>query len=269
MFASPMNNKRITYTLAFALAFVVVGAHAQDEEPTEEQIDRQAMEQTMSAMAESLPPERLAFMASMMFQLSEDELYEEYVELPVSMPGREYQAWNGSFTDPQFDYTNIEEPITGGWANAIVALIYCEMNAHNPHAGSGPNGVRMVKAKSDGECHIVPTGQGAPPAPSTVDWSLNMALMKRQWVVLGPINGYYYLPVGWASHERDGTWNPEWEQNPSGGHDGTQVFHGFGSCSNGSYRNVSSLWIDLPWPFSTPTFGFLGLRIKTASVTSC
>ena len=96
-----------------------------------------------------------------------------------------------------------------------------------------------------------------------------MALMKRQWVSIGPIRGYFYLPVGWASHDRDGTWKPKWEQNPADGYDGTQVFHGLRLCSNGSYRNVSSLWIDLPWPFQTPTFGLLRLRIQTASVTNC
>ena len=42
-----------------------------------------------------------------------------------------------------------------------------------------------------------------------------------------------------------------------------------GTCLNGKYQNISTLWIDVPWPYHVPAFGFLGVRINADTVSTC
>jgi len=271
---------RTTVSIAFLAAVVPVAASAQEtwnaaDGLTDEQIDRIAMQETIRRMASDMDPQRLAFLSALMADpevvaaLDATGEYLNPVPLQISLPQRDRD-------DPQFKHRAFDNAdsstIHSGSVRSVVARIICpQFRAHNPHKGSGvgTGGVPVVKAKSDAKCNVVPTGGGVPPAAELVNWELNMTLWKNTRIDIGPVDFWTDIPVGYASHERNGTWRPRRKQDPADGYEGTQVLHALGLCVNGTYRNFSTRWIDVPWPFYSSTFGFLGLRIKEASVDNC
>ena len=138
--------------------------------------------------------------------------------------------------------------LVGGTAG----YVECDIRAHNPHAGQGPNNVRMVKAKANGTCTFNWTGPAA--GPPVIVWQLYMLLRVSE------------TTVGSAGHTRVG-YEVEWEQD---GADATQVFHDEGACENGYYTNAISLDIELPtgW-YLTNASNPIATAIRNASVTRC
>lgn len=113
-------------------------------------------------------------------------------------------------------------------AGGIAGYVECDIQAHNPHAGQGPGGKRMVKAKASGGCEFNWTGPAE--GPPIIKWDLYMLLRKSG------------STVGSSRHTRYGL-EVEWRQNPP---DATQVFHDDGACENGYYTNFVGLNITLP-----------------------
>ena len=58
----------------------------------------------------------------------------------------------------------------------------------------------------------------------------------------------YASMVGAAIYVRTGH-RVYWEQNPSGGYPGTQVFRYDYSCVNGLHNHVAEIYVSPPWPF--------------------
>jgi hypothetical protein len=120
--------------------------------------------------------------------------------------------------------TTLDRSENDSWAvNAAssgAGTIGCtNIQAHNPHAGSGPGGTTVPKAKASGKCTYV-HGTGTP--PPSVTWNLTQTLKELdlatglftgQWNAIHPKSGYVV----------------EWFQNPGNpaGQNGTQVF---GDC---------------------------------------
>ena len=253
----------IRYFTVAALALLAVFTSAQYDNLTEEQIDELAADATLRNMAKGMSSERIA-----------------YVQLLLSSPkvamaletGERFSLYTSGDQIPVF-LSNANDYGAQGLSQSsnVVAYYGCwDFKAHNPHRGSGvgTGGVRLVKAKSEAKCILVPLSPLAP-SPNLVDWSLNMTLLKRSWVSIPAISTWLYLPVGYAKHARNGTWHPRWKQNSADGQSGTQVLHALGLCVNGSYRNFSTLWIDVPPPYIVRAFGFIGLTMRAADVTNC
>lgn len=53
--------------------------------------------------------------------------------------------------------------------------ISCSISVHNPHAGSGPGGSTVVKAKSSGSCNYIHVFGTPPP---TIGWDLTQVLLR-------------------------------------------------------------------------------------------
>ena len=288
-----MNKRIFAVAAAAVFAFAVHAQQGKPGEPappvddpfaemTEEEMVGLAMERTLAEMGGSMTPGQIAYVAALLSApevataLATDGEYSIDMTgdpMDVSMPEETLQSWNGSYEDPQFDYTSSDGGRIGpDYTRQIVATINCwDFRAADPHRGEGPDtaGSPTTKAKSRAKCQVVPvTVVGAPP-PSVVDWKLNMVLTQRTWVSIGPISSYLYLPVGFASHERNGTYRPVWKPDRAGNlFDGTQVFHPLG-CVNGRFQNVSTLWVKVPPPWHVSRLGFLGLRIQHGRVTLC
>lgn len=116
--------------------------------------------------------------------------------------------------------------------------VSCNINTQSPHAGSGPGGTWVVKAKSSGTCdyeHIV--GQLPPP----ITWDLQMALMDY---ASNP-NPLGIPEMTTATHRRIGL-NVAWSASSA------QVFSS--TCVNGSYFHVDVVWVVPPsgWTYVGP-----------------
>jgi len=137
-------------------------------------------------------------------------------------------------------------------AGSTAGYVECDIAAHNPHAGQGPENVRMVKAKANGQCEFNWTGPAY--GPPVIVWDLYMLLRESG------------TTVGSAQHTRVGE-EVEWEQN---GPEATQVFHDDGLCENGYYTNAIQLHITLPtgWYLST-TENPVATASRSASVGNC
>lgn len=272
--------------LAAALAVFAFAAHTQDnevEDPyaslTDEQIVELAVEKTLAEMEGVMTPGQVAYVAALLSApevaaaLEADGEYSmDMTDVPmdVSMPQAAIDSWNGSYEDPQFEGYSANDDGAGTIDDPVVATIHCwDFRAADPHKGEGPNRVDVTKAKSRAKCEILPTVIVGWPPPAVVDWELHMVLGQHTWVRIGPVSIPVYLPVGIASHERNGTWNPVWKPDRAGRHyDGTQVFHVIG-CVNGRFQNISTLWIEVPPPWYVSRGGFLGLRIQNGRVGDC
>ena len=115
--------------------------------------------------------------------------------------------------------------------------VTCSINVQNPHAGSGPGGSLVVKAKSSGSCNYIHV-QGTP--PPTIGWDLTQVMLR--------IVGTGYPPevdVQTAVHTRNSL-NPVWSASS------TQVFHP--SCINGSYSHFDYVFVIPPpgWAYTGP-----------------
>lgn len=107
----------------------------------------------------------------------------------------------------------------------------CAINIHNPHAGSGPNNTRVVKAKSSGTCDYLHTGPG--PAPPTIKFELLQTLKELPW------------DYNWQWHVRNDL-HPIWSASTA------QIFTN--SCSNGSYSHSNAMYITPApgWTYTGP-----------------
>jgi hypothetical protein len=104
--------------------------------------------------------------------------------------------------------------------------IDCTFFVHNPHAGSGPNNTRVVKAKSSGSC--IYTHSGPAPAPPTIEWDLYQVLFGG------------FLPHVWVAsehHTRFGL-SPVWSSSSA------QVFHT--ACVNGPVAHTNLVYVIPP-----------------------
>lgn len=115
--------------------------------------------------------------------------------------------------------------------------ISCSINVQNPHAGSGPGGSTVVKAKSSGSCNYIHV-YGTP--PPTIGWDLTQVLLR----VLG--GGFPpMIDIQTAVHTRNSL-NAVWSASS------TQVFHP--SCINGSYSHLDLVYVVPPsgWVYTGP-----------------
>lgn len=113
--------------------------------------------------------------------------------------------------------------------------VTCNINPQFPHAGSGPGGSRVVKAKSAGFCNYTHSGPGA--APPTIKWELVQTLIGSaalQIVVL--------VQKTWV---RNGL-HPVWSASSS------QIFSS--SCTNADYFHADLVWVTPPpgWTYIGP-----------------
>ncbi|MEM1156306.1 MAG: hypothetical protein AAGI44_19395 [Pseudomonadota bacterium] len=114
--------------------------------------------------------------------------------------------------------------------------VTCNINVQNPHAGSGPGGSRVVKAKSSGSCTYVHV-YGSP--PPWVKWDLTQALFRI--VSAWPVT----LDTQTAVHSRTSL-NPVWSASSA------QVYHP--NCINDSYMHINTVFIIPPpgWVYTGP-----------------
>ncbi|MYB38620.1 MAG: hypothetical protein F4Y26_14805 [Gammaproteobacteria bacterium] len=171
------------------------------------------------------------------------------VSSSVSLSEEAYLAWNGDFDNPEFslpadqapdegDGGSIDLPVPGTdpgppeyqyppIGSTLVAEISCSINVQNPHAGSGPGGRTVVKAKSSGSCTLTPTWNGPPPPASDMRWTLVQQL-------------YGEGKLAMRAHIRTG-YSPVWSASS------TQVF--LDDCVNGDYTQFAGIFPDPPWPW--------------------
>ena len=131
--------------------------------------------------------------------------------------------------------------------------ISCSINVQNPHAGSGPGGSTVVKAKSSGSCnyiHVV----GTP--PPTIGWDLTQVLLRVIGLGFPPM-----IDLQTAVHTRNSL-NAVWSASS------TQVFHP--SCINGSYSHFDLVYVTPPpgWVY-TGTQPITIPNSATALVSNC
>ena len=115
--------------------------------------------------------------------------------------------------------------------------ISCSINVQNPHAGSGPGGSTVVKAKSSGSCNYIHVFGTPPP---TIGWDLTQVLLR--------VIGFGFPPMidlQTAVHTRNSL-NAVWSASS------TQVFHP--SCINGSYSHFDLVYVVPPsgWVYTGP-----------------
>ena len=154
------------------------------------------------------------------------------VTFQIVLSEEAYNAWDGSLDDPRFLFPGATEAIrprvkspveflskvlsgaevreqdpgsTASTASTVVGKARCTIRAHNPHAGDGP-GIRIsTKAKADGSCQLIPTGNGPLP-PADEMWWLALLTLKQ-----------YSIPVGLGYYFRTGH-RVRWTQNPWDGY---------------------------------------------------
>lgn len=183
------------------------------------------------------------------------------VTFQVALSEEAYNAWDGSLDDPRFLFpgatkairprvkspveflskvlsgAEVREQDPGFTAYAVVGRARCTIRAHNPHAGDGP-GLRIsTKAKANGSCQLIPTGEGPLP-PEDEMWWLALLTLKQ-----------HSNPVGLAYYFRSGH-RVRWTQNPSQGYPGTQVFRNNYACVNGLHEHVAEVYVLAPGPFT-------------------
>lgn len=115
--------------------------------------------------------------------------------------------------------------------------ISCSINAHYPHAGSGPGGSTVVKAKSSGSCNYI-HAFGTP--PPTMGWDLTQVLLR--------VIGWGFPPMidhQTAVHTRNGL-SESWSASSA------QIFHP--SCINGNYSHLNMVYVIPPpgWTYTGP-----------------
>ena len=113
----------------------------------------------------------------------------------------------------------------------------CIINVQNPHAGSGPGGSTVVKAKSSGTCNYIHVF-GTP--PSTIGWDLTQVLLRVIGLGFPPM-----IDLQTAVHTRNSL-NAVWSASS------TQVFHP--GCINGSYSHFDLVYVTPPpgWVYTGP-----------------
>ena len=127
----------------------------------------------------------------------------------------------------------------------------CDIAAHNPHAGSGPGGSRVVKAKSSGTCEYI---EVYPPGPPYISWTLWQGLIRNP---SGPFAG----DQNWVTyHDRQGL-DVAWSSSS------TQVFAN--DCINDFYLHYDFVIFNVPppWYVFGPNYFILGT--STATVNNC
>lgn len=115
--------------------------------------------------------------------------------------------------------------------------VTCNINTQFPHAGSGPGGSRVVKAKSSGSCQYI-HGYGTP--PPWVKWDLTQSLVG----ILGTWPNVT-VTTETAVHTRTSL-NPVWSASSA------QVFSP--NCINGPYSHYDQVFITPPpgWTYTGP-----------------
>lgn len=161
------------------------------------------------------------------------ELYQEMPPRKISIPVSFLPLKPASIEGRSGAENTSGASTPGGGGN-----ISCNINTQNPHAGSGPGGTIVVKAKSSGTCqydHVY----GQP--PPTVGWDLMMMLMDY---ASNP-NRLGIPMITTATHTRNGL-NVTWSSSSA------QVFSG--GCVNGTYFHGDVVWVLPPpnWTYSGP-----------------
>jgi hypothetical protein len=115
--------------------------------------------------------------------------------------------------------------------------VNCSINTQDPHAGSGPGGSTVVKAKSSGTCTYIHTGPG--PQPPSIRWDLTQALFRV--ILVTPPS----VDVQSAVHTRNSL-NASWSASSA------QIFHP--SCINDTYSHFDYVYVTPPsgWRYTGP-----------------
>ena len=182
------------------------------------------------------------------------------VTFKVGLTLEAYNAWNGSLDDPRFLFPGQSEAVppqaqsmdtflsklfSGDKADeqqaestlyTVVGIASCTIKAHRPHAGEGPTGSMITKAKAEGSCHLTATGEGPLPPKNEMMW-LAFLTLQQTWT-----------PVGWAYYFRTGH-RVQWRQNPYDGFPGTQVYRADNRCVNGLYGHLAEAYVLPPRPY--------------------
>jgi len=124
---------------------------------------------------------------------------------------------------------------TGGFSYGGVAVgrVVCNINAHYPHKGSGPNDSVVVKAKSSGSCYYEHLNSSYPPPP-TIAWRLAMTLTRPASIP--------WADFWMASHDRNGL-SEGWSASSA------QVFSN--GCVNDEYMHINVMILAVPLPWTT------------------
>ena len=138
--------------------------------------------------------------------------------------------------------TNSDETVVVGWVGCP------GIRAHNPHKGSTSG---TVKAKASGYCVSQPSGQGVPPPPTVMWWTLRMSLISCD-------------PGAMAiGRFKKRGWGPRWRANVPRLR-GTQVDSR--RCYNGTYMNFVVVLLEVPPPYIAPSL--MAARAKTDVVAN-
>ena len=160
--------------------------------------------------------------------------------VPVTISAEAYASMAGT-----------SEPASGAntASEIIVGYVRCNIRAHNPHKSRDSG---TVKAKASGSCSFTPSGQGIPPPPQVMFWTLRMALL---------LDGRGTMGI--ARYSQRG-WNPEWHEDRPRGR-GTQVDSN--KCINGNNHNFVLVLLQVPAPYTAPAI--VGAAYRNARVTEC
>ena len=145
------------------------------------------------------------------------ELYQDRESREVSFPV--------SFIPLDSAPTQEKGAAKGGGGN-----VSCSINTESPHAGAGPGGTRVVKAKSSGSCEYI---HGFGEMPPTLGWDLQMNLVDMNF---DPYSGQGPA-ITIANHVRNGL-TVQWGASTA------QVF--LTTCVNGTYFHGDVVWIVPP-----------------------
>lgn len=126
--------------------------------------------------------------------------------------------------------TTASYPVSGG-------NVTCDINTQHPHAGSGPGGTTVVKAKSSGTCTYEHYFGNQPP---WIDWDLQQVLIHL--TNAGPFG----TPLTYFAWHGRTALDVRWSASSA------QVFST--SCVNGDYHHADNVWVNPPpgWVYSGP-----------------
>ena len=153
----------------------------------------------------------------------------EGVDIPISMHGSNTNSDDGT--------------VVVGWVSCP------DIRAHNPHKGAFSG---TVKAKASGYCVFRPSGQGVPPPPTTMWWTLRMSLISYDRGVMA------------IGRFKKRGWGPRWKANVPRLR-GTQVDSR--RCYNGTYLNLVVVLLEVPPLYSAPSL--MAVRLKSDRVDNC
>lgn len=168
------------------------------------------------------------------------------LELPIEENAVRKVTFPGSFKQKSQGKSSSRNAGGPGAGN-----VTCSFNVQAPHAGSGPGGSFVVKAKSNGTCNYQHVSGQMPP---TITWDLNQVLVDHGEIGNGGPN------VANEFHVRNGL-STTWSASSA------QVF--FSTCNNGLYSHADFMFVYPPagWTYNGPQP--IPLDFTVNSVNNC